>query len=145
MPILSLSERLAILRKTSPIPDVDDLEGEAEGQKEDLILYKAQYAFPKPDEKLFLALYTPYILKPLAFDWFALRDFQPFLLGNACYVLNTFQQLDIDIIFQMYIRKVKPNILEDYQRLCSFCGHLELCVPAIYQSRIEALIRSIKS
>ena len=145
MPTLSLSDRLAILRKTSPIPDVDDLEGEAQEEGEDSILYKAQYAFPTPDEKLFLALYTPYILKPLAFDWFALRDFQPFLLGSSCYVLNTFQLLDIETIFQMYLEKIRPCYLKDYQRLGHFCGHLELCVPAIYQQRIEALIRSIKS
>lgn len=138
---LSLAERLAALK----LPPMEDLDEPAPQEVAPEIGYTTQYNYPKPNERLFLALYTPYILYPLDFDWFIYRDFKPFLLGDAIYVLNTFQKLDIDKIFYMYLDKRLPKSMRDYAKLTHFCGHIELYIPHFYQSRIEALIQTIKS
>lgn len=138
---LSLAERLAAL-KLPPMEDLDDPVPQEEAPE---IGYKAQYAYPKPDERLFLAFYTPWILRPLEFDWFVYRDFKPFILGDAIYVLNTFDRLSIDRIFFLYLKKIRPKSMRDFARLTHFCGHIEIYIPHFYQERIEALIHTIKT
>lgn len=134
---LSLAERLEALKA----PPMEDLDADEEG----LIEYIApNQLIPKPDEALFFSLYTPYIKDPLQFDWFLFRDYQFFMLGTHGYVLNTFDRLSIDRIFFMYLKKIKPRRLAQFNKIAHFCNHIELCVPALYQARIEELIHSSK-
>lgn len=137
---LTVAERLAA-RRVPPILDLDEvLETEATASE---IVYQPKQSLEEPDPKLFLAVYTPYILRPMEFDWFLHRDFKPFLLGDSTYVLNTFYPLDTDRIFNLYLSKLKPSTLEEYSRLTHFCWHMKQCIPGFFQIQIEALISSI--
>ena len=110
---------------------------------EDFVEYKAVVSFSTPDESLFLALYTPFIKNPYKFDWFVFRDFSAYLLESSCYVLNTFPRMNETAILQLFIEKFSPSSFDEYAKIVHFVGHLCLCVPASYESRIREIIQKI--
>jgi len=138
----TIAELLASRKGVETLPRIDEdirLDDDV-----DDIPTSSHISFPKPDRNIFLAIYTPYILNPYKFNWYHLRDYSSFLLNSECYVLNTFQQLDVTRIFNMYVEKMKPYTLHDYTLLCYFCNHIKMCIPGFYQDEIELLIDSIK-
>ena len=134
---MSLAE---ILKRKLSQPKEVKIEEKVE---EDVIEYKAVVSFSTPDESLFLALYTPFIKNPYKFDWFVFRDFSAYLLESSCYVLNTFPRMDETAILQLFLEKFSPSSFDEYAKLVHFVGHLCLCVPASYESRIREIIQKI--
>lgn len=134
---MSLAE---ILKRKLSQPKEVKIEEKVE---EDAIEYKAVVSFSTPDESLFLALYTPFIKNPYKFDWFVFRDFSAYLLESSCYVLNTFPRMDETAILQLFLEKFSPSSFDEYAKLVHFVGHLCLCVPASYESRIREIIQKI--
>jgi len=98
--------------------------------------------YEEVDKKLFLAMYAPYIRNPYTFDWFAFIRYKDFLFPDGAYVLNTFPQLDIDLILESYIYAYEPGTLKKYSTLCYFLNHLHLNVPKEYEKDIIQLIYS---
>ena len=64
-------------------------EGEKE-EDEDIIPYKAVTSYSPPSEDLFLALYTPFIKNPYAFDWFIFRDYSSHILDGILMLSQAF-------------------------------------------------------
>ena len=113
-------------------------EGEKE-EDEDIIPYKAVTSYSPPSEDLFLALYTPFIKNPYAFDWFIFREYSEYLLDGT-YVLNTFERMDKDYILEIYIQILKPKTFDECAKIIFFVGHICLCVPRLYQQRILEIL-----
>ena len=115
-----------------------------EEKEEDIDLdYKATTSYEEPEESIYLALYTPFIKNPYKFDWFVFRDFSAYLLESSCYVLNTFPRMDETAILQLFLEKFSPSSFDEYAKLVHFVGHLCLCVPASYETRIREIIQKI--
>ena len=112
---------------------------EDEKKEEPEIEYQAVTSFSTPTPELFLALYTPFIKNPYAFDWFIFRDYSEYLLDGT-YVLNTFERMDKDYILEIYIQILKPKTFDECAKIIFFVGHICLCVPRLYQQRILEIL-----
>jgi hypothetical protein len=136
---MSIAEILANKRKALQKVEIKEKE-----DKEDDFFFPPfkTLNYEEVDKKLFLAMYAPYIRNPYAFDWFAFIRYKDFLFPDGAYILNTFQQLDIDLILESYIYAYEPSTLKEYSILCCFLNHLHLNVPKEYEKDIIQLIYS---
>lgn len=98
-----------------------------------------KYLLPSAWNATFLAVYAILIRNPYQ-NIREFRELREFILGENQYVLNTFPQLDIELIFSLY-RKQNPPLQAKhlYQLHISLC-EIHLCVPAMYQQEIMRMI-----
>ena len=90
-------------------------------------------------DDLFLAVYTPLISYPyqLFHDHF---EYATFILDDNRHVLNTFQPINPDRLFQMYMKHNPPQCAADLYRLHVTISRICLVFPPIYLPLIQEII-----
>lgn len=97
--------------------------------------------FPLPDRDLFLSIFIPYLRDPYWFNVQNFREYKKWLLGDSCYVLNSFKSLDIEILLKLYLENNPPARVGGLHLLALFLWEIDLCVPESYQVEFEKVIK----
>jgi hypothetical protein len=95
--------------------------------------------FPIPDSYLFIAIYTPFLKHPSSFQTMEFREYKNWLLGDACYVLNTFNPMNTTGLRSIYLENHERYIQtsSDFHRIAEFLWDLELTVPDSLRETFE--------
>lgn len=143
---MKLSELLAsrLPPKDKPILEpTASPEEETETQASESLLYVGDN-FEPPNPELFFASLVPLLLYPYSIDISVGREYRTWLLSPATYVLNSFPQLFIEPIFDIFMRENPPKKTFDLYSLWLLLSDLKLFVPASYQDKIEKLLTEKK-
>ena len=151
MAALSLLERIAAqkasVKALSPILLVDDSDCFSLTTVEPIpeISYHDLSKYPEPPFDLFVACWTPFLIRPYSFSLQEFREYKKWLLSPSLYVLGTFPRIDSQHLFELFMRERIPSCIRDAYLLSQLCWEIDLTVPAKYQAKFEEIIRRKKS
>lgn len=100
--------------------------------------------FPTPDSSLLIAIYTPFLRKPAGFQTMEFRAYKNWLLGDTCYVLNTFKPMDTTSLRKIYLSNSGRYIPDSsaFHRIACLLWDLELTVPDSFREIFEGIAAS---
>ena len=98
-----------------------------------------KYLLPSAWNATFLSVYAILIRNPYQ-NIKEFRELRNILLGDNVYVLNTFPQLDVELLFSDYMKNLPPRKAIHLHKLYITLGEVHLCVPAMYQQEIMRMI-----
>lgn len=99
-----------------------------------------QQSYPVPDRALFLAIYEAALRRPRFFDIQNFCEYKKWLLGDSCYVLNTFRAVDANQLLALYLKYLPPSCVGALYPLGSLLWDIDLKVPEDYQRDFEQII-----
>lgn len=99
----------------------------------------AQQSYREPDESLFLAIYTPFLISPTSFRVTTFRAYKNWLLEDSCYVLNTFSLFNTSALLSHYIKIANIREASDLHGIAELLWDIELTVPGKYKERFEKI------
>jgi hypothetical protein len=151
MTALSLLERIAAqkasVKTLAPILLEDDSDCFSLTTVEPIpeISYHDLSKYPEPSFDLFVACWTPFLIRPYNVSLQAFREYKRWLLSPSLYVLGTFPRIDSQHLFELLMREQTPSCISECYLLAQLCWEIDLTVPAKYQAKFEEIIRRKKS
>lgn len=103
-------------------------------------IYEAKN-YIEPNEELFVAAWTPFLLHPYTFEPMTCRSYIKWLLSPSIYVLGAFPRIDSQLVFQTYMDRKPPASIRDSYLLSQLCWEIDLHVPAKYESSFIDIIQ----
>jgi hypothetical protein len=134
----SLTDPIKLL-SSSPSLDSDDLYLRFE---QDAEKFCSSSPSAEPEETLFIAAWTPFLLSPYFLNTLERREYIRWLLSPSYYVLNTFPQTDMEALFALFMEKNPPKIPQHLHQLWLLLSDIYLFVPAKYEEGFKAIISS---
>lgn len=145
---MSLKDILAARKQNAAAPTLAEdffkpfsqVEVEDEDDKPEYYLAKGTYLPNTEVNKRFLAVYTPLISYP--YDLFHNHfEFATWMLDDNVHVLNTFNPIHADYLFNLYMEYNPPKCAADLHRLYVTITRICLVFPPVYLKSIEDIIR----
>ncbi len=136
-PASAVPELPAQTIKSSSIDDDLFLLTDAPAQPE---IHLGQQKYKLPNKELFLAVYESALRRPRFFNVQNFCEYKKWILGDACYVLNTFKSIDADKILEVYLKYIPPTQVGALGPLSQLLWDIDLCVPEEYQRDFEQII-----
>lgn len=155
MPTLAeiLAEKLGrppiqVPTKVSPKPVTPDLEEDifmlVEKDSSELNMgdfaHVGQSKYPLPSKETFIAAWSVYLKNPYNYNALRFREYLKWILRPSYYVLGTFRRLDVDSIFDIYMKHMPPHSYTQLHAFNTFLWDLDLFVPDLYQQEFEQII-----